>query len=36
MLFRICFVILCNEQDAEDVLQDTCIKYLTKSLPFYD
>ena len=36
MLFRICLVILCNEHDAEDVVQDTFIKYLTKSPTFYD
>lgn len=36
MLFRICIVILCNEQDAEDVVQDTSIKYLTKAPVFYD
>jgi len=36
MLFRICLVILCNEHDAEDVVQDTCFKYLTKSPTFYD
>lgn len=36
MLFRICLVILCNEQDAEDVVQDTFIKYLTKSPAFND
>ena len=36
MLFRICIVILCNESDAEDVVQDTFIKYLTKSPTFHD
>lgn len=36
MLFRICLVILCNEDDAEDVVQDTFIKYLTKSPTFQD
>lgn len=36
MLFRLCLVILCNEQDAEDVVQDTFIKYLTKSPIFND
>ncbi|MFJ7973800.1 RNA polymerase sigma factor [Psychrobacillus sp. NPDC096389] len=34
MLFRICLVILCNENDAEDVVQDTFITYLTKSPTF--
>lgn len=28
MLFRMCVVILCNRQDAEDVVQDTFAKYL--------
>jgi RNA polymerase sigma factor (sigma-70 family) len=36
MLFRICLVILCNEKDAEDVVQDTFITYLTKSPSFHD
>lgn len=36
MLFRLCLVILCNENDAEDVVQDTFITYLTKSPPFSD
>ncbi|MHA6251139.1 RNA polymerase sigma factor [Oceanobacillus sp. CAU 1775] len=36
MLFRICLVILCNEKDAEDVVQDTFITYLTKSPTFKD
>ena len=36
MLFRICLVILCNEKDAEDVVQDTLITYLTKSPTFTD
>lgn len=36
MLFRICLVILCNENDAEDVVQDTFINYLTKSPTFHD
>ncbi|EKN71736.1 ECF subfamily RNA polymerase sigma-24 subunit [Neobacillus bataviensis LMG 21833] len=36
MLFRICFVILCNQYDAEDAVQDTFIKYLTKSPTFRD
>ena len=34
MLFRICIVILCNQHDAEDVVQGTVIKYLTKSPDF--
>ena len=36
MLFRICLVILCNENDAEDVVQDVFITYLTKSPTFHD
>jgi len=36
MLFRICLVILCNESDAEDAVQDTFIKYLSKSPTFND
>ena len=36
VLFRICFVILCNEKDAEDIVQDTFITYLTKSPTFHD
>lgn len=34
MLFRICFCILGNKQDAEDALQDTFVKYLTKAPDF--
>lgn len=34
MLFRICYCILCNRADAEDALQDTFLKYLTKSPEF--
>jgi RNA polymerase sigma-70 factor (ECF subfamily) len=36
MLFRICLVILCNEKDAEDIVQDTFITYFTKSPIFND
>lgn len=36
MLFRICLVILCNESDAEDAVQDTFIKYLSKAPTFND
>lgn len=36
MLFRICLVLLCNEQDAEDVVQETFIKYVEKSPTFLD
>lgn len=34
MLFRICYCILCNRADAEDALQDTFLKYLTKAPDF--
>ncbi len=34
LLFRICFCILCNRDDAEDALQDTFLRYLTKSPEF--
>lgn len=36
MLFRLCLVILCNEADAEDAVQDTFFKYLSKSPTFND
>lgn len=36
MLFRIAYAILENEQDAEDALQETFIKYLTKAPMFSD
>ena len=36
MLFRICLVMLSNEKDAEDVVQDTLITYLTKAPTFND
>lgn len=36
MLFRICMVILCNEQDAQDVLQDTFCRYIEKAVHFND
>ena len=35
MLFKICLVILCNEQDAEDAVQDTFLKYFRKA-PLFD
>ena len=34
MLFKICFLILKNEQDVKDVLQETFIKYITKKPDF--
>lgn len=35
-LFRMCFVILKHEQDAQDVLQEAFIKYMQKSPEFRD
>ncbi len=34
MIFRICYGILCNRDDAEDAMQDTFLKYLTKAPEF--
>lgn len=34
MLFKICFVMLCNEHDAEDAVQETFIKYLERGPRF--
>ena len=36
MLFRICYSILCNKHDAEDALQETVLKYMTKAPLFKD
>ena len=36
MLFKICLVMLCSEQDAEDALQDTFFKYISKAPVFND
>ena len=36
MLYRICIVMLCNEQDAQDVVQDTFCRYLEKRPVFRD
>ena len=36
MLFRICFIMLCNEQDAEDAVQNTFYKYINKNKQFND
>ena len=30
MLYRVCFLILKNEQDVKDVLQETFIKYIDR------
>lgn len=36
ILYRICIVILCNEQDAQDAIQDTFCRYLEKRPVFRD
>lgn len=36
MLFRLCLVILKNEYDAEDVIQDTAVRYIEKAPVFAD
>lgn len=34
MLYKICIVMLCNEQDAKDAIQDTFCRYLEKRPDF--
>lgn len=34
MLFRICLVMLCNEQDAQDAVQDTLCRYMEHAPQF--
>ena len=34
MLFRICYCILCSRDDAEDAMQETYLRYLTKAPDF--
>lgn len=36
MLYKICIVILCNEQDVQDALQETFVRYLEKKPEFHD
>lgn len=36
MLYKICIVILCNEQDVQDAVQDTFCRYLEKKPKFHD
>lgn len=36
MLYKICLVILCNEQDVQDAIQDTFCRYLEKRPDFCD
>lgn len=33
-LYKVCIVILCNEQDVQDAIQDTFCRYLEKSRSF--
>lgn len=35
-LFRVCYAILCNREDAEDAVQDVFYKYLVKKPLFRD
>ncbi|MCM1536752.1 MAG: sigma-70 family RNA polymerase sigma factor, partial [Clostridium sp.] len=34
MLYKICIVILCNEQDVQDAIQETFVRYLEKRPDF--
>ncbi len=36
MLYKICFIMLQNENDTEDAIQETFIKYYQKAPPFKD
>ena len=36
MLYKICIVILCNEQDVQDAIQDTFCRYLEKKPDFHN
>lgn len=36
MLYKICIVILCNDQDVQDAIQDTFCRYLEKAPDFRD
>ena len=36
MLYKICIVILCNEQDVQDAIQDTFCRYMEKKPQFRD
>ena len=35
-LYKVCIVILCNEQDVQDAIQDTFCRYLEKKPEFRD
>ena len=36
MLYRLCLIMLKNEQDAQDAVQETIIRYFLKAPPFRD
>lgn len=36
MLFKICMVLLCNEQDVQDAVQETFCRYMEHSIAFHD
>ncbi len=36
LIFRISYCILCNPEDAEDAVQETLLKYITKAPEFND
>ena len=36
MLYKICIVILCNEQDVQDAIQDTFCRYMERKPAFRD
>ena len=36
MLYKICILILCNEQDVQDAIQDTFCRYMEKKPNFRD
>ncbi len=36
LIFRISYCILCNSEDAEDAVQETFLKYITKAPDFND
>lgn len=36
VLFKICMVLLCNEQDAQDAVQETFCRYMEHQVVFHD
>lgn len=36
MIFKLCLLLLCNEEDAKDATQETFIRYIAKHPAFYD